>query len=323
MPLAGLIDPSHTERKADEPGRLPQWYSTEVLLGMAEEASPKWSPWTWELISAALDQWQERDYISTTMLVGGCSRSKVLERRENFILSLDSLWAAFRGTQIHRTLEFNARPQSLAEARFFTTIRVPKAGKVEVSCSPDLVTETPTAVVDYKAPTNDSSIPMYGYPWHSHIDQLQFNRYIINHAERWDLQEGDELPWDPRDLKFEHLYVVYLGSKGPKVIECQKSEEVLFKNGNKGNRKHPDIWSDEQVEDVLLPRLTGMVKALDAYPEWPDDLGDYPGFEGPPGWGCPGPPWCRFPDCMAKRWPNGFIWESPPDKQKLPAYQEE
>ena len=324
MPLLGLVDPSHTERKADEPGRVPRWYTTEELLLQASEASPKWSPWPYELINAALDEWQERDYISTTMLVGGCGRSKVIERKEPFILALDDLWAAFRGTMIHRTLEHGARQGSVAEARFFTSVRVPKAGKVEVSCSPDLVTQRPVAVVDYKAPTDDRSIPMYGYPWRNHVDQLQFNRYIINHAEKWELQEEHmDLPWNPRDLVFEHLYVVYLGSRGPKVIECQKSVEVVFKNGGKGNRKYPDIWSDIQVEDELVPRLTGMVKALAAYPEWPKDLGKYPGFEGPPGWKCPGRPWCMLPICLAKRWPDGLVWEQPPLRQRKQEAEEE
>ena len=223
MPLIGLVDPTHDERKRDEQGRLPRWLPLDEYVAMFETASPKYSPWTYELVAAALDQWQERDYISTTMLVGGCARSKVLERKEDFILDIDSMWPAFKGTQTHRTLEFSARPGALAEARFFTTVYIEGAGDIEVSCSPDLITQNPAAVVDYKAPSDDRSIPMYGYPWQSQVDQLQFNRYIVNHAERWDLREGDELPFNPRELNFEHLYIVYIGQRGPKVIECQKS----------------------------------------------------------------------------------------------------
>lgn len=311
MPLVGLIDPSHDERKADEPGRLPKWYPREEFLARFLNASPKYSPWTYELVAAALDQWQDRDYISTTMLVGGCARSKVLERKAEFVLDLDSLWPAFRGTQVHRTLEFFPRPGSLAEARFFTKLYVKGAGDVEVSCSPDLLTQNPNAVVDYKAPVDDKSIPTYGYPWQSQIEQLQFNRYIVNHAERWDLREGDELPFDPRTLLFEHLYIVYLGSRWPKVIEVQKSVDWTFKNGNVGKKKVADIWDDNKVEDEMVPRLLAMLRALDAYPEWPEGLENEPGFEGPPGWVCPGRPWCKLPDCVAKRYPNGLIWESP------------
>lgn len=311
MPLVGLIDASHDERKADTAGRLPRWYPREEMLARFERAGPKYSPWTYEVVNAALEQWQDRDYISTTMLVGGCARSKVLERKEDFILDLDSLWPAFRGTQVHRTLEFSARPGALAEARFFTTLYVKGVGDVEVSCSPDLVTQQPTAVVDYKAPVDDRSIPTYGYPWRNQVQQLQFNRYIVNHAERWELDDEQEMPWNPRELVFTNLYIVYLGTRGPKVIECQKSVPYTYKNGSTGNKKVPDVWPDDQVEDEMLPRLTGMLKALAAYPDWPAGLEEYPGFEGPPGWGCPGRPWCKLPDCLSKRYPDGLMWNSP------------
>lgn len=313
MPLIGIVDPSHDERKADEPGRLPRWYTTDELLARFETALPKYAPYTYEVVHAAIEQWQERDYISTTMLIGGCARSKVLERKEDFILDLDGLWPAFKGTQIHRTLEFSNRPNSLAEARFFTDFNVVGVkDPVEVSCSPDIVTWKPAAIGDYKAPIDDRSIPSYGYPWQNQVQQLQFNRYIVNHAKRWDLPEGVDMPGDPRELRFEHLYIVYIGTRGPKVIECQKSTPVPNKtNQGSRNMKSPDVWDDMQVEDELLPRLTGMVKALAAYPDWPEDLGEYPGFEGPAGWRCPGRPWCKLPDCLAKRYPDGLKWDQP------------
>lgn len=311
MPLVGLIDPSHDERKADAVGRLPNWQNLEEFQARFHTASPKYSPWTWELVDAALAQWQERDYISTTMLVGGCARSKVLERKEDYVMDLDSLWPAFRGTQTHRTLELSARPGSVAEGRFFTTIYVAGVGDVEVSCSPDLLTQNPNAVVDYKAPSDDRSIPMYGYPWKNQVEQLQMNRYIVNHAERWDLEGDQDMPFDPRTLPFEHLYIVYIGSRGPKVIEAQKSIDFEYKNGNPGKKKVPDVWADDQVEDMFFPRLRAMLLALSAYPEWPDELTDAAGFEGTPGYRCPGRPWCKLPDCLAKRYPDGLIWSPP------------
>lgn len=309
MPLIGLIDPTHNERKLDRPGRLPNWYPRDQLLEHFETASPKYSPWTYELVHAALSQWQDRDYISTTMLVGGCARSKVLERTEDFIGDLDELWPAFKGTQVHRTLEFSHRPGALSEARFFTTLYVPGFGDVEVSCSPDLLTQNPNAVVDYKAPTDDRSIPSYGYPWPSQVEQLQFNRYIVNHAEKWEIPIDQELTFDPRTLQFENLYIVYIGQRGPKVIECTKSVDIEFKNGNTGKRKVPDVWDDGQVENMLMPRLTAMLWALESYPEWPMGLEEQPGFEGRPGWACPGRPWCKLPSCLAKRYPDGLRWE--------------
>lgn len=317
MGLIGLVNPSHDERKNDEPGRLPKWFPVEELLSRFETASPKYAPYTYEVVHAALSQQQTRDYISTTMLVGGCARSKVLERTEDFILDLDALWFAFKGTQTHRTLELSARPGAVAEARFFTTVYIKGVGDVEVSCSPDLVTQNPAAVADYKAPTDDRSIPMYGYPWKNQVEQLQFNRYIVNHAERWETE--DDLPFDPRTLVFEHLYIVYIGTRGPKVIECQKSVSYKYKNGNTGTKKVPDIWPDDKVEDEMVPRVRAMLRALKAYPDWPEGLEEEPGFEGPVGWRCPGRPWCKLPDCLAKRWQptlnelgrDGLVWPSP------------
>jgi len=317
MPLVGYVDPTHDERKLDEPGRKPAWFPLDETLARFATASPKFSPWTYELVQSVTDTHQERDYISTTTVVGGCMRSKVLERKEDFILNLDDLWAILRGTLVHRTLEFAARPNSLAEARFFTTIYVPGAGDQRVSCSPDLVTVNPTAVVDYKAPTEDRSIPQYGYPWKSQVEQLQFNRFIVNNAEDWKLPEGQELPWDPRSLVFQHLYIVYIGQKNPKVIECQKAVPYEFKNGNKGTRKEPDIWHDEAVLDMLVPRVYAFLKAMDAYPEWPEGLEELEGFEGPAGWRCPGKPWCKLPDCLAKRYPDGLMWDQPEPRKRV------
>lgn len=311
MPLIGLVDPSHDERAADEAGRLPTWVTTDELLNTAELADPSWSPWTYEMIRAALDEWQERDYISTTMLTGGCARSKVLERKEDFILDLDSLYASLRGTQVHRTLEHAARPNSIAEGRFFTTVYLgEKLGEVTLSCSPDLITDD--TLWDFKVPTDQSGIPSWGYLWGDHKYQLQLNQYIVRHAERWELKDGQELPFDPRDWKARHLAVCYLGPKGPKVIEHKSKQPYIFKNGKEGTKNLPDVWGDEQVEEFLLPHLTAMVQALNAYPIWPEELNGAPGFEGPPGWACPGRPWCKLPDTydIAKRFPHGLRWDN-------------
>ncbi len=317
-PLAGLIDPGHDERAADEPGRLPRWMSVEELLETAENPplGPRWSPWTYELIHAALEEWQERDYISTTMLTGDCLRGKVVERKEEFILSLDDMYKAVRGTQVHRTLEKSARPGSVAEARFFTTVWLPAAHEtIALSCSPDLVTRD--TLWDYKV----SEPPAYQYPRREHTRQVNYNRFIINHAADWFIGLDQEMPFDPRTWRCEHLALVYLGEKWPKVIECTKKQPVTFKSGKEGTRAMPYVWTDEEVlegegdeqreGDGLLRRLEGMVLALKAYPEWPAGLEEYPDFAGPPSWACPGPPRCWLPRCMARRFPNGFVWESP------------
>ena len=315
--LIGLIDPSHDERADDEPGRLPKWFSLAEVLAKAARAEPEWSPWPYEMLRAAVEQYQERDYISVSMLTGGCPRGKVIERREEFILNVDDMYPALRGTQLHRTMEGAARPNSVAEWRFFKTITLPKTRvPIELSCSPDLVTWDPNTLIDYKVTENP---PDY-YPYKGQTKQVQFNAWLVKNADRWVGPDGlpADIPFNPHTWTPEHLALVYLGPKGPKVLEVKKMRDTVSPKTKKPiRRRMPYIWSDDEVTDDLYPRLRAMAEALDAYPEWPfgnkyaDETGKEPGdsgFGGPPGWGCPGYPWCSLPKCMAKRYPNGLKW---------------
>ncbi len=305
MPLVGLVDPSHAERKnKGAVGRLPVWYPLEEVLSMAANAEPKWSPWPYELLNAALQNWQERDYISTTMLTGGCPRGTVIERKEDFILEVDQLYASIKGTLGHRTLEHGVRPGAVAEVRFHTSVYVPGEGDVAFSCSPDIVTRD--SLGDYKFTENP---PSFDYPYRKHTDQLQLNRWVVNHAEKWELEgKPFDMPFDPRTWQCEHLYVVYLGPKEPKVIEVVKSVDHRTPNNKVVKRKKPYVMPDDMLEEqVLMPRLTAMVRALDAYPEWPTGVEEVWG--GDASWDCPGPPLCYLPNCLAKRrraltWPR-------------------
>src|SRR5512145_3129377 len=138
MPMVGVVDPSHREREEDEPGRLPRWFKVDELLSKAVTGNPKYSPWPFELLQAALVENQERDYISTTMLTGDCGRGKVVERRADYIGEADAMYASLMGTLVDRTLEYETRENAVAEWRFFTTMEVGHR-KVEVSCYPDLL----------------------------------------------------------------------------------------------------------------------------------------------------------------------------------------
>lgn len=309
IPLVGIIDPSHRERLLAEPGRWPRWFPLHEALERATEADPKWSPWTYELLRAVTGEGDDAvhrgDRITVTMLTGGCARSNVIERREDYVDSVDAFYAALRGTLVHRTLEFTARPGSIAEARFITTVPTSEED-VEFSCSPDLITPGPEATIwDYKTTENP---PAFDYPYRGHTLQLQFNRYVVNHAE---VVQPADVPFDPRTTRFRHLAVVYLGPKGPKVIEVTKSVDWRTPNNKVVKRKRPDIWEDERVLEELVPRLEAMRLALRSYPEWPEGLEAYPGWAGPPTWRCPGPPLCYLPNCLAKRWPDTLFWESP------------
>jgi hypothetical protein len=300
--LVGFIDPSHDERAAAEPGRKPRWIPLDELLDAAISEGPKWSPWPYELIRAVMEQHQERDYISTSMLTGGCMRGNVIERKADYVDSLDARYAALRGTWIHSLLEEMARDGAIAEWRFFT-----KVGDLEFSCSPDIVVPDQGILSDYKTTENP---PSFGYAYRHHTEQLQVNRWVVNHATRWLNPEGepDDVPVDPRTLQFRALTVVYLGPKEPKTILTQRTEEKRTPNGNIAKLKVNDVWDDRKVEKWLDPRLEAVQLALDSYPEWPEGLEKFPGWEGPPTWACPGAPLCYLPGCMAKRWPNGLVW---------------
>lgn len=316
MPLIGLIDPSHDERAADEQGRPPNWFTVDELMDKLLNNGPKWSNWTYEMAQAVMAEWQERDYISTTMLTGGCPRGTVLERKMDFIYSLDLMYKSARGTQVHRTLENSARAGAVAEARFKTTVYIPHYGDVEFSCSPDLVRyNDPSGLDDYKV----SDPPSFDYPRKKHSDQLQLNRWVVNHAESWTLNGAPfDIPFNPREWQAETLAVIYLGQDYPKTILVEKTQEVpspnYAKNGGKMvKRRMPYVMSDEDVEEnLLMPRLTNMVHALESFPDWPQGL-EHPktGWGGEPGWKCPGPPLCWLPNCLAKRWPHGLVWEPP------------
>lgn len=303
MPLVGIVDPSHDELSSNEPGRYPRWFTREEVLTRALNADPKWSPWPYELLTGILSEFQDRDYISVTMITDGCPRSSVIERKEDYILPISKLYASYRGTLFHAMLENHARPNSIAEHRFHTTV-----DGLALSCSPDLV--TPDGLWDWKMTENP---PTFGYPWKKHTQQVQWNRYIVNNCERWEHQgeQNPDLPFNPRTANIRNLVVVYLGPKGPKPILVEKSMPYTTPNGKSIKRKQPHVLTDEEVLEAIRPRLRNMSMALEAYPRWPKGLEDEPGWAGPASWDCPGPPLCYLPDCAAKRWPNGLMWDQP------------
>lgn len=319
MPLVGIIDPSHWERAHAKAGRLPNWLTLEEALLASSAPNPKWSPWTFELIQAVMKEYQERGKrLSTTALTAACPRAAVIERLEPYIGSLDSLYAALRGTMVHRTLEAYARLGAIAEARFYTHI-----DGIEISGSPDLVTED--TVYDYKVPTDQSGVPSFGYPFRHQTEQLMMNAFILRHAEKWDYD--GPLPFDPRETHVTHAVIVYLGPKGPKVIEYQVNQEFVTPAGVTKKSKRPYVWNDDEVlngrddEDRKLggfrAKLHLMHNAFASYPDWPepwtnpDDDVTYTFeqvFGGEEGWLCPGPPICNLPTCVARTHPGNYVW---------------
>ncbi len=311
MALVGLIDPSHTEdRKRQKPGRLPAWLPTADTLAALEGNPPKWAPWTWELADAMLSEYQDRgDRITVSALVSSCPRSEVIKRKEDYVADFRDLYIPFRGTMVHRTLEYHRNPAAIAEARFYTTV-----DDVEFSCSPDLLTAR--VLYDYKV---TETPPAYNYPYTNHKEQVEFNAFVTRHAEKWDLPKGvTSLPFDPRENPVEHVAVVYLGPKYVKVLEVEHTVEVFTMKGTFKKQAQPFVWPDPYVLKVLRPRLHIFKAALESYPAWPEpwidpkDDKEYSAEQvwgGEMDWDCPGPPLCYLPDCLAKRWPNRLMWD--------------
>ena len=288
MPLIGIIDPAHNSRKKLKLGEYPKWYTLDELDLESQTSNPKWSPWTHELVAAALGEHQERgDRISVTALTTGCPRGLVMERKEDYIAAIDGMYPPLRGTLLHAALERYGRTGSIVEARFYVTI-----DGIELSGSPDLLTID--TIYDYKMTENP---PNFGYPYRHHTEQLMFGAFIARNAEKWDYPT--ELPFDPREHPVTNALVVYLGPKGPKPILVEKKQEFTTPSGAVREGKRPYIWSDGETLDEIRPRLHMLKRALEVYPEWPEGAEELWG--GDPGWGCPGPPFCYLPDCLAKR----------------------
>jgi hypothetical protein len=299
MPLVGIVDPSHSATRAYNNGKLPSWFTLDELYAKATEAGPKWAPWTVELITAALAEHQERgDRISTSLLTGGCPRGSVLERMVDWVGNLDTMYASLRGTLLHKVLQDYARPTGIAEVRFYTTV-----DEVEFSCSPDLLTQD--AVWDYKM---TELPPTFGYPYRHHTEQLMFNAFVVRHAEKWEQADGSAyaLPWDPREQVAKQVVAVYLGPKGPKPITYEKKTVFINPKGHEVEGNQPYVFSDDEVLEILRPRLHGMVRAFESFPKWPEGLEEVWG--GAPSYRCPGWPLCKLPNCLAKREPEMYAW---------------
>lgn len=307
--LVGLVDPRHRERRADMPGRLPRWIPRDQLLAESVTWGPRESPWPYELLNAVLLETQDRTHFSTTLFTSPCKRGSVIERKADFIGWMDDMYSAIRGTLIHRTLEMAARPGSVAEVKFYSEVN-----DVEVSCTPDLLTDD--SVFDWKT---TKKLPTYDYPWGNHVKQLNYNRFLVNNATRWE-KDGQpyELHINPWEWNFEHLIAVYLGPEGVKVLEATESQQVP--NVGDPTKTHakrvPSVWPDEVVYTKLSTDLEAMQAALRSFPDWPAGLEEYEGWDGPPSFKCPGIPLCHLPNCLAKRWDPDparslLVWESP------------
>lgn len=227
---------------------------------------------------------QRGDSLSTTAITGPCVRQLVLERKVNYIEHPDDMWARFMGTTVHGILEGNIPEGWWGEKRVIAP--VPGMQRF-ISCKPDLVNPIAGILDDYK---KAKKFPQFGYVYGDQQAQLQVNRWIIDHAE-WvgdtraiKNEDGTESP-NPDWVKFEdsglerpeawdQLRIVYITEDGMDVHPVKKRIKVPNKNGDgEHTRWVADIWSDEEVEEYLVPRYLERMKALQA---WPDEVPPIP-----------------------------------------------
>lgn len=215
---------------------------------------------TYELLAAmfdcANDGTHEGPRLSTTTLTAKCFRSTYLERTEDYVELLPRMWAAFRGTMFHGRLEQYEGPNSIAEARFHAEL--PEIGPF--SGSPDLVDITRGILYDYKF---TKEVPRFDRVWPDHIEQLNINRWLVDHAHTVTYKDEDHDLTDPETrsrfvpVEWQDLICVYMDDRGPKPIRAYESIQVPKKNGD-GTKpmRVAAIWSNEQARDFIVSRYT-------------------------------------------------------------------
>jgi PD-(D/E)XK nuclease superfamily len=229
--------------------------------------------------------------ISVTTLKESCLRSAVLSAKLPYAEDPRDMYARWFGTGAHAMVEPHMPPGCYGEVRFWMWW-----GDELVSGKPDLVDREHGLIYDYKTA---KELPRYGQPWPDHAIQLQLYRYLIDHAVGVGDDPNPDTWADPSDFQppdWEVLYVTYLAKEGTVTLPVTRSEEWVKKDGTPAARKRrvPDIWTDEQVEAYVAPRMEQLVAGF--------ELGQVPpvpiGWENLTGWKCV--KFCPVKDeCMA------------------------
>jgi len=253
VPLTGIRCCAPKYAKSD----IPHVVTKEQCLDCAASRTNT-CEFTYEILNLMYGEVQDReDRISTTTLTSKCLRSEFLKRAEGYTESPRRLWPSFRGTQFHQQLEKAARPGSVAEARFHIDDFM---GMGPLSGSPDLLDVEEGILYDYK--TNKEN-PRFAYPWGDHSQQVNVNRYLVDHADwvEWQGKTYDPEQFRPKD--WQALVLVYIDTNGPKPLEVTRSEDVSTKDG-KGRKKVrvPDIWGDEHAQQWIAERYAAVKEAF-------------------------------------------------------------
>lgn len=235
-------------------------YTPDELLEYLATRPAK-APVVLEIAKGILEANAPRDYISTTSLTSKCLRSEGLKRTTGYTDSVEGLWAAWRGTAMHASLEHAAQdlPGVVAEARFHTDVSkfLKRRKKAPFSGSPDIVDVDKGEVNDWKF-TREGKAPRYGSPWQEHVEQAQLNRWLVDHATKVEWNGEEYLPpfvANFRPVDWTALRVTYLDDRGVTPITITESIQIP-KVGGVGTKaaRVVDVWSDDKVEDLIRDR---------------------------------------------------------------------
>jgi len=255
-----------------------QQYTPKALLEYLATRPDK-APVTLEIAKGILDANTPRDYISTTSLTSKCMRAAGLKANTDYTESVEGLWAAWRGTAMHSSLEKAAQGLDgvVPEARFHTDVAkvLGRRKRAPFSGSPDIVDVGKGEINDWKF-TREGKAPRYGNPWAEHVEQANLNRWLVDHSTKVEYQGKTWTEVEAfRPMDWTAMRVTYLDDRGATPITITKSIQIPKKDGN-GTKaaRVTDVWSDQQVEDLIRDR----------YPVIEDSLSGKNIPAPPPGW---------------------------------------
>lgn len=215
----------------------------------------------------------EATSVSVTHVLKGCLSCKILQAYEPYTLDLDAGLSAWRGTQFHALLEEHAAPGDVVERRFWAHI---PGTEYVVHGKPDIIRAypcpegndtTPAVIIDLKT---TQSVPTWDTPWADHVEQLMDYTWLVRHSFR---HEGD-IDWVPASLKFKGAVIWYMTDTNGKTIfkplEVRRKVDVATKPSAKWPSKtvkEPFIWTDEEVEAILVPKVIEHCSAMQEYEE--------------------------------------------------------
>lgn len=195
--------------------------------------------------------------ISVTSLLG-CLRCIYLGRKEEFYAPPEDLYATFRGSIAHYVVQKHSLPDCVVEKRFFKTI-----GGIKITGKPDLIVPSIGLLRDYKTCKEvPRSYKGGSQPYTNHNQQLQLYRWLV--AEEFEIKKLD---------------VVYMDMSQFKTCEVKR------------------IWTDDEVEEFLLPRATVLRNAFQKG-MIPKVHEEYPTY-----WQCGG--YCSVSKQCSKLWQEG------------------